>query len=211
METAGPFELPMFPLGTVLMPGALLPLQVFEPRYRTLVQRCMRSTVEPEFGVTLIERGSEVGGGDVRTAVGCIARIVDVAETPDGRYALMAIGTQRIRVLRWLPDDPHPRARVEHWPDTGPLVGHEALAAAAEKLHRVVTLHALLLEVTPPRAASLSDDPAVATWQVCAEAPLGPLDRQRLLSTESPVARIDLLGSLLDDEADTLERRIALG
>ena len=56
--------LPMFPLGTVLLPGAVLPLHVFEPRYRQLVQDCLAG--EPEFGVVLIERGSEVGGGDQR-------------------------------------------------------------------------------------------------------------------------------------------------
>ena len=60
--------LPMFPLGTVLLPGAPLPLQVFEPRYRGLTHDCLAGV--PEFGVVLIERGSEVGGGDVRTNVG---------------------------------------------------------------------------------------------------------------------------------------------
>ena len=60
--------LPMFPLGTVLLPGGVLPLHVFEPRYRQLVIDCLADdTGEPEFGVTMIERGSEVGGGDQRT------------------------------------------------------------------------------------------------------------------------------------------------
>ena len=65
----------MFPLGTVLLPGAYLSLHVFEPRYRALVQACLDGT--PEFGVALIERGSEVGGGDARFDVGCVARIVE--------------------------------------------------------------------------------------------------------------------------------------
>ena len=73
----------MFPLGTVLFPGAVLPLHVFEPRYRALVRDCLAG--DREFGVVLIERGSEVGGGDVRVEVGTVARIVQVAEPPDGR------------------------------------------------------------------------------------------------------------------------------
>ena len=97
-------RLPMFPLGTVLYPYAMLPLHVFETRYRIMVRECLRT--DQEFGVVLIERGSEVGGGDVRFDTGTIARIVQAAELPDGRYALASVGTKRIRVERWLPDDP---------------------------------------------------------------------------------------------------------
>ena len=69
----------MFPLGGVLLPGAVLPLHVFEPRYRQLVVDCLADDDgDPEFGVTLIERGSEVGGGDQRTDVGVVARMVRV-------------------------------------------------------------------------------------------------------------------------------------
>lgn len=70
-------DIPMFPLGTVLLPGAYLPLHVFEPRYRRLVQACLEGS--PEFGVVLIERGSEVGGGERRFDVGCVARILSAA------------------------------------------------------------------------------------------------------------------------------------
>ena len=107
--------MPMFPLGAVLFPGGVLPLHVFEPRYRRLVQDLLDG--EPEFGVTLIEKGSEVGGGDQRSAVGTVARLVRVAEMPDGRYAIVSVGVRRIRVVRWLEDDPYPRAEVEDWPD----------------------------------------------------------------------------------------------
>ncbi|MEY2464632.1 MAG: ATP-dependent Lon protease, partial [Acidimicrobiaceae bacterium] len=66
-------ELPMFPLGTVLFPSVFLPLHVFEPRYREMTRHCLDT--QREFGVVLIERGSEVGGDDVRTQVGTVARI----------------------------------------------------------------------------------------------------------------------------------------
>ena len=96
--------LPMFPLGTVLLPGMVLPLHVFEPRYRQLVQDCEAG--DGEFGVVLIERGSEVGGGDVRTDVGTVAKIVQSQSLPDGRYLLATVGARRLRVERWLDDDP---------------------------------------------------------------------------------------------------------
>src|SRR4051794_29363897 len=103
--------MPMFPLGSVLLPGAVLPLHVFEPRYRTLVDACLAAD-EHEFGVVLIDRGHEVGGGDVRRRAGTVARMMQVAELEAGRYAVVAVGTRRIRVERWLDDDPYPRADV---------------------------------------------------------------------------------------------------
>src|SRR3954471_6137726 len=100
----------MFPLGTVLFPHALLPLRVFEPRYRLMTERVLRG--DGEFGVVLIERGSEVGGGDTRFDDGTVARIVRAQQLPDGGYALATVGLRRIRVVRWLPDDPYPLAEV---------------------------------------------------------------------------------------------------
>src|SRR5258706_4352154 len=119
--------LPMFPLGSVLFPSLVLPLNVFEPRYRTLVHDCLAG--DPEFGVVLIERGSEVGGGDVRTQVGTVARMLQCEELPDGRFTLLTVGTHRFRVNAWLPDDPYPLADVDLWPD--PDDGDPALAPAA--------------------------------------------------------------------------------
>ena len=103
--------LPMFPLGTVLFPHAVLPLHIFEARYRELTETCLRG--DGRFGVVLIERGNEVGGGDSRFAVGTVARIVEAARTPDGRYLLATVGTERFRVQKWLDDDPFPRAEID--------------------------------------------------------------------------------------------------
>src|SRR5688500_3974780 len=105
----------MFPLGSVLVPTMVLALQLFEPRYLELARAC--TTGRPEFGVVLRERGSGVGGGDVRRDVGCSARIVEATELADGRWVMATVGTERIRVTQWLPDAPYPRAEVEPWPD----------------------------------------------------------------------------------------------
>src|SRR3954449_13007516 len=99
--------LPMFPLGTVLFPHAALPLHIFEDRYRALAETCLRA--DGRFGVVLIERGYEVGGGDTRFGVGTVARIVDAARTPDGRYLLATVGTERVRIKKWVRDRPPPR------------------------------------------------------------------------------------------------------
>ena len=133
----------MFPLGSVLVPSGGLPLHVFEPRYRTLVHDCLARNWE--FGVVLIARGSEVGGADVRTDVGTAARIVESAELPDGRWALVAVGVRRIRVQRWLEDDPYPRADVELAADEEDAgqYSEEALDAALEAAAELAERQAL--------------------------------------------------------------------
>ena len=98
--------MPMFPLGTVLLPGVVLPLHVFEPRYQQLVRDCLEAS-HAEFGVVLIDRGSEVGGGDVRSDVGVVARVLQVAAMDAGRFAVISVGTRRIRITQWLEDDPY--------------------------------------------------------------------------------------------------------
>jgi Lon protease-like protein len=198
----------MFPLGMVLVPGAVLPLHVFEPRYRTLVQDCLAGT--PEFGVTLIERGSEVGGGDTRFDVGCVARILQAEELPDGRWALLTVGGRRVRVGRWLPDDPYPVAEVEEWPDETPPAGAvERCHDLAAELRRILALASELGEpVTPMAAMTLADDPVPASYQLAALAPVGPLDRLALLASPTVAARLDLLASLLVDVEVVLVARL---
>jgi uncharacterized protein len=199
---------PMFPLGTVLFPHALLPLHVFEPRYRALTQRCLEG--DKEFGVVLIERGHEVGGGDVRFDVGTVARIVQAGQFEDGRWMLVTVGVQRFRVVEWLPDDPHPLAHVERL-DEGSASGITTVAEIAAQLRRVLALRSELGEPVPSLDVDLADDPVQASFEAAALAPLGPLDAQRLLELDDPGERIDRLAGILTEEAQVLEQRLAGG
>jgi uncharacterized protein len=201
--------MPMFPLGTVLLPGGVLPLHVFEPRYRQLVIDCLADdSGEPEFGVTLIERGSEVGGGDERAPVGVVARIVQVEPLPEGRYALVTVGTRRFRVNAWLPDDPYPLADVDEWRDADPDAAElpARVAAATDRLREVLDLAAQLGGVPPD--LTISDDPLVASYHLAGLAPLGPADRYRLLCAASPAERLDLFAECLDDVEAMLRFRL---
>ncbi|HEX9991898.1 MAG TPA: LON peptidase substrate-binding domain-containing protein [Acidimicrobiales bacterium] len=202
--------LPMFPLGTVLFPTVVLPLHVFEPRYRALTRDCLAGG--REFGVVLIERGSEVGGGDVRTDVGCVARIAEASELDDGRWVLAAVGTRRIRVTSWLPDDPYPMAEVEDWED-GPAGGDldGRLGEVVGDLRRVLALAAELGRPAAPATVELSPDPALATFQAAAVAPVGPADRQRLLAAPGPSERLDLLAAQLVEQAEVLTAQLRRG
>lgn len=205
-EGAGVVVTPMFPLGTVLVPGMVLPLQVFEPRYRQMLGDCMAG--DRSFGVVLIERGSEVGGGDVRTDVGTLARIAQTEELADGRWALIALGVQRIRVERWLPDDPYPRAEVAEWPDQADGAVPDTVVP---QLRRAAALARELGMVAAPLDLELSDDPVTAGYQAISAAPLGPADRQRLLAAPTLPDRWALVASLLADQIEILEAALAHG
>ena len=204
--------LPMFPLGTVLFPHAVLPLHIFEERYRSLVETCLRG--DGRFGVVLIERGSEVGGGDTRFGVGTVARIVEAARTPDGRYLLATVGTERFRIKKWLDDDPFPRAEIDVIGEPKRVAGDSAARRAEVQrlLGRVLAMSAELGERSAPvDAAQLDDDPLRASFEAAAVAPIGPLDAQRLLELDDPKLRFDQLEALLVDTAEVLELRLAGG
>lgn len=202
--------LPMFPLGTVLFPHEVLPLHVFEPRYQALVQDCLDTG--HEFGVVLIERGSEVGGGDTRFGVGTVARLAEAARLPGDRWMLLAVGGRRIRVTTWLPDDPYPLALVEPRADTPlPVAVTVALDDAARAVRRALSLKVELREAAPPLRMDLHHDPDVALWQLAAAAPLTPVDKQRLLETDDAGERLRLLTTLATDAGDVLAYRLSAG
>jgi len=202
----------MFPLGTVLMPGGVLPLHVFEPRYRQLVQDCLAAD-DPEFGVVMIERGSEVGGADQRTLAGCVARIVELGELPDGRYVMVTVGTRRIRVNAWLPDDPYPIADVDDWPDDDGFDAGlgDAVAALAPRVRRAAALAVELGVAEAGLADDVPDDPLLASFHLARLAPVGPLDQYRLLRTAGAGERLRLLADLLDEVEPSLRFRLEQG
>jgi hypothetical protein len=191
------YPIGMFPLSTVLFPEAGLPLHVFEERYRTLMGTCLES--DGEFGVVLIARGSEVGGGDQRTDVGTIARIANVAELDDGRLLVVATGIRRIRVEEWLDDDPYPRAVVADLPDPGVDCPGDVLTAAEGSLRRLRSLLSELGDVPAlPHSLRISGDPDGIGWQLCDMAPLVSIDLQRLLVADGLETRMRLLVDLCD-------------
>ena len=197
----------MFPLGMVHFPGVPLPLRVFEPRYRTLVAHCLDG--DRQFGVVLIERGFEVGGGDSRFDVATMTSIVGAGISPDGMVHLQTVGTSRARVLRWLDDDPYPRAEVEDFPPFA-VRGDDlvALAATEQRVRRALAMRAELGEPATPADVELHVDPDVAAFQLAAIAPLGPLDQQRVLGEEAPGRFIALLDALVAEAEEALEARL---
>ena len=188
-------ELAIFPLGSVLLPGMPLALRIFEPRYIAMLSSVLGET-EREFGVVLIERGSEVGGGDVRFGVGTLARIASV-EITDGSIALLATGAARFEVVRWLHDDPFPRAEVRELAMLeldAPAVSE--LAAAEALVRATLTSASEFVELPWSPDIELSAEPAQRIWQVAGIAPLGSLDQLALLRSGTAA---ELLTTLVEE------------
>jgi Lon protease-like protein len=190
----------MFPLETVLLPGGILPLHVFEPRFRQMMTDCLDGDGDGTFGVVLISRGSEVGGGDQRVAIGTETHIEGASRFPDGRWAVIARGIPRVAVESWLPDDPYPVAIVRPLPvarvEADPVAVEKATAVVRRARALVSELGQAPFPVSPLEADATIEGADAPVWHLCAAAPLGPLDRQRLLETDDATERVLVLTEL---------------
>lgn len=189
-----PDRLPLFPLGMVLFPGLLLPLNVFEQRYRTLVQDLLAlPEAQRQFGVVAIREGRESGvdGVSALYEVGCTAQVQRVAETGDGRYELVTAGARRFRLQGLLHDRPYLTGVVEWLPDDVGNADESALLARAVAVAFRDYLGALS-EAGGGRveAPELPDEPLLLSHLVAATAALDLAERQALLAEPDARARL---------------------
>ena len=201
-ETEAVSELAMFPLGSTVFPTQIVPLHVFEDRYRTMMADLTAEDAEPTFGIVLIERGFEVGGGDTRGDVATRVRILQAEEFDDGRWGVVAGGLERVEVIEWLDDAPYPRARVRPRPvrDTG---GAD-LDDLGELLVSTLRSAARLAGGEIPDEIEFSVDPIERLDQYSALSPLTPFDRQRVLEARTTTDQIEMLRQLLEDKQQLL-------
>jgi hypothetical protein len=197
----------MFPLGSVVFPHTAIPLRIFETRYQLLLDKVTAS--DSNFGMVLIERGFEVGGGDERFSIGTLVRVGALSEpNAEGHRAVVVIGVGRIAVRQWLPDDPHPQAVVEEYPD---LLGatNGLFDQAVGSLRKVLGLASELGADVSGMALEFAEDAVAASYQLAALCPVTPLDSQRLLEAPGPVARVQMAIELLDIRAEMLIAELA--
>lgn len=184
--------LPMFPLGTVLMPGMPLTLRIFEPRYLHMLSDLI-GTPDREFGVVLIERGQEVGGGDTRFNIGTVARVAGLQRSASW-LELVGRGFDRFLVHQWLPDDPYPRAEVERLPDLPFTDADAPVLAQAETIVRQAIARASEFEDQPwSPDVKLPGEGTERAWRLAGIAPIGVLDRHDLLGATSASELLDRL------------------
>jgi uncharacterized protein len=195
--------LPMFPLASVLFPAMPLPLRVFEDRYLAMLAQVLQDE-PPEFGVVLIERGQEVGGGDTRFDIGTVARIADL-DVADSAVGMLALGGQRLEVLAWGDDDPFPTAEIAILPE---LVWDEALRDRLQDAERAVrsglAIASEYVELAWSPDTELAESPVDAAWQLAAIAPLGAMDQVELLRSTSIDSLLTRIVELTSASVDSI-------
>ena len=205
---------PMFPLQSALLPGETLPLNIFEPRYAQLVRDCVASP-DPAFGVVLISRGQEVGGGDIRGDVGALARITDYVDLGEGQYQLLASVGERIRVSEWLRDDPYPRAVVTAWPDEpGPDVGPERISVVVDAIlglfGRVIAARGGQLRSDALAVdEEIADDPSRHIYALASRVPMGQADRYAVLAAPTLAERVAVLSDAIETVTAMVEFQLS--
>jgi uncharacterized protein len=200
-------RLPLFPLGTVLFPGLVLPLHVFEDRYRQLVRDLLAGPEPREFGVIAIRHGRETGIDGVSDLydIGCTAEIRQVEAFDDGRYALVTVGSQRFRLLGIADPAPYFEADVELLTDeTGDT---SAAALAVQPVQRAFLDY--LAALAAQRGASyevpeLPDEPILLSYLVSAAIVVDMADKQRLLAAPDAARRLAAGRELLSRETRML-------
>jgi uncharacterized protein len=201
-------RLPLFPLGTVLFPGLVLPLRIFEDRYRHLVRSLidLPDGTPREFGVVAIDQGLEVlppeGPPPQMTelslhSVGCVAQLRQVTEHPDGHFDIVAVVDRRFRITGIVADDaPYPVAQVEWFPEPEPTAEADELAPRVLAVFRDY-----LAELRGGQDDQLPDDPTVLSHLVAASTALTVSDRQQLLAAPDVASRMRLEIKILHREA----------
>lgn len=186
----------MFPLNTVLFPGGLLPLRVFEQRYLEMAKDCLRASTP--FGVCLIREGAEVGAPATHEDIGCLAHIKHWDMQQLGLLQLIAQGGQRFRVLaRRIRADGLIRADIALLADDADAPIPGKFSACRQLLERIVAEHGDRLFAPP----FLLDSSAWVGARLAEVLPLPAAARQRLLELDDALQRLEILQRLLAESA----------
>jgi uncharacterized protein len=200
-ETLVPDTLPLFPLETVLFPGMVLPLHIFEPRYRKMFAH--RSERDPIFGVVLTQSGREVGEQPKIFEVGTSTTLLSAIRHEDGLVELAVRGGRRFRVLDGHWDDGYFVARVEWLPDDEAEASSPEATRLAEHVHVAFGAYLDALEQMADlriERAQIGGAPASVAYAFCSAMPLAAVDRQRLLQATSPIQLLEELLEILGRE-----------
>jgi Lon protease-like protein len=205
--------LPLFPLNTVLFPSMVLPLHIFEERYKLMINTCLAQ--DKPFGVVLIYSGPEIGGPAIPHSAGTVARIVNWEWLPDGRMNIITVGDRRFRIVEYANNSelPYLVGSVEYWddepdefPDLSKLVGDVS--------HNFVDYLTLIMsladQVLPVSQLRLPNDPSMLSYHIASNLQIDVNEKQDLLEEPSAVARLQRELALLRREGGFLQRLVSL-
>ena len=206
----------LFPLNHVLLPAMPLPLHIFEPRYRELLADVTSGPQRACFGVVFLTRGTEVGTSGVSeepefAEVGTIAEVLEIQPYDDGTSDLLTVGSQRFRITGLVPGKPYLQAQVDYLPETDGELSAELRDGAV----RLASEYAGLLARGGVRADDdeLPEDHTRLSYQLAAQLPIDPDDRQALLALPTTAERLGRIAAVLRREIALLRatRTVPMG
>jgi len=189
-----PTSVPLFPLSTVHYPGVVLPLHIFEPRYRRLVADLQAEPAGStrQFGIAAVRAGHEAGADSLEQihSVGCLAELTRVVEHEDGRFSIVVTGTQRFRILEIDPSGPYLRADVELLEEPGSLEAQTLKTASTALFLGYQRALGALRGVKLGPVPELPDEPTVLSYLIAASMVLDLSDKQDLLAAPDTANRL---------------------
>ena len=201
-------QIPLFPLHVVLFPGAALPLHVFEPRYREMMNEVLGTeeapNPDPSFGVVCIRAGYEVGAPAETHDIGCLATVEQAVRNKDGTMDLVVRGTQRFRIDERPPDDPYPRASVTVIDEKPGRAPERAVQLARAALDRYLAVVARISETESPEL-TLPPDPVIASFTASALLAVDLPILQELVEAKTASERLTSVAKIARSEAHLLE------
>jgi Lon protease-like protein len=195
------FEIPLFPLNTVLFPGGPLQLRIFEPRYLDMVSECVKNNTR--FGVCLISRGGEAGPAAKTFDVGTLARIIDWDRLDDGLLGITVLGEERFRVLE-------ARVRPNKLAEcTAQVLADESSMVVPPPFQPLAELLHTLIDRFAPQYGNLSqryDDASWVSYRLSELLPVPLSSKQHFLELEDPLVRLEQLRAVLKSIAEASDR-----
>jgi len=211
------YDVPLFPLRTVLFPKMILPLHIFEPRYHQMINECVRDN-QP-FGVVLLDEGPEAKQDEegnelsdkppILHRVGTLAKIADVTRLEDGRMLINSVGTERFRLLDHRENKPFMTGDIEIWPEGEVDAASPDLQSLVDQITQVFQSYLEILMELAHQSISLDipDDFMILSYLIPHWLPQIELeDKQKLLEVADPVARLNQELLLLMRETEFLNK-----
>ena len=201
-------RLPLFPLNTVLFPGASLPLQIFEERYKLMLRECMES--DNKFGVSLIMEGTEVGGPALPYVVGTVAHLVQVSRIEGDRFFVAAVGQQRFRVSEITQWTPYVAAEVELLDEGPDETVPEALVEETVEAFSEYSRLSMGMAGGWAREPKVPKSPLALSYHIAGNLRVDLPDKQSLLEQESAASRLQAELDILSRDSAELRRQMEL-
>ena len=200
--------LPLFPLNSVLFPGTSIPLQIFEDRYKQMLQDCLDA--DSRFGVVLIKSGKEVGGPAEPYSTGTVAQIVQANEIDGGRFLVSATGLQRFVINEIIQRLPYLSARVELLvEDEDPWLPKTEMEVIRQEFTKYASL-VLGLSGGWVRRARGPDDPVALSYHIAETLQIDLDEKQSLLEESSASKRLEAELDILRRDSDRLSQRLTM-